>query len=172
MKTNPTHSGSPIPSRSEAPHDLQRLRWSARIVVVAFLALGLASARDTGPDASLSPSAVVRLQVEALGQGRIDTAFRFASPANRIATGPLARFAEIVRAPEYEPMLSYAAAHFESIGIIGSRAAVVATVLSPEGDRHAYLFELTRESAGELAGCWLTDSVVHIASDAPERIAI
>ena len=63
-------------------------------------------AQPVGPDPSpdLSPEDVVRIQVEALQRNDepspdagIEAAFRFASPSNRRATGPLGRFSEMVR---------------------------------------------------------------------------
>ena len=57
------------------------------------------------PDPSLSPEEVVRIQLSALCNRRelngIVECFRFASPKNRAATGPIERFASMVTSPPY-----------------------------------------------------------------------
>jgi hypothetical protein len=53
---------------------------------------------------------VVQAQLEALRQGDAPGVFRFASPSNRAATGPPGRFAAMLAAPPYRPLLAHEAA--------------------------------------------------------------
>jgi hypothetical protein len=66
------------------------------------------------PSPNLSPVEVVRIQVEALEKNDvphpnrgIEIAFRFASPENKRATGPLERFIQMVSSPAYRPLLNH-----------------------------------------------------------------
>lgn len=49
-------------------------------------------------------------QLAALRDGDVARVFRFASPANRRAVGPVARFAELLGSPTYSPLLRHQAA--------------------------------------------------------------
>ena len=51
------------------------------------------------PSPSLSPLEVVTAQAYALHCGRVDVCFRFASPLNKLMTGPLERFLRLFEAP-------------------------------------------------------------------------
>ena len=118
------------------------------------------------PSPDLSPAEVVRIQVEALkrnddptpGAG-IATAFRFASPGNRAATGPLPRFDRMVRAG-YADLLGFARAEYGELTVTGDRAVAAVTLVQRDGRRVTYGFALSRQTAGAYAGCWMTDAVV------------
>ncbi|HEX9950474.1 MAG TPA: DUF4864 domain-containing protein [Rubricoccaceae bacterium] len=123
-----------------------------------------APAPEPSPD--LSPAEVVRIQVEALkrndeptpGAG-IATAFRFASPGNRLATGPLPRFDRMVR-EGYPDLLGFARAEHGEPRITGDRAVVPVTLVQRDGRRVTFGFALSRQTNGAYAGCWMTDAVV------------
>ena len=69
------------------------------------------------PDASLSPVDVVTCQMRALQAGDVRTAFNFASPANKLSTGPWQRFEMMVRqTPAYSPLV--ACTSFEVVGAL------------------------------------------------------
>ena len=76
----------------------------------------------TGPRPELTPQDVVRLVIEALQHNSetpydegIRVTFNFASPTNRHATGPLQRFIEMVKSPQYRPMLGHHRAEYGDI---------------------------------------------------------
>ena len=118
-----------------------------------------------GPSPELSPEAVVRIQAEALQRNDepapdagIATAFRFASPSNRRATGPLPRFARMIRGG-YPAMLGFERAEYEPARVVGDRAVQTVTLVQSDGRRVTYAFALSRQSGGAYAGCWMTDGV-------------
>ncbi len=147
-----------------------------RKLLLATALLACAGGASSQPDASLSPSDVVRLQLEALaregGSEGIAVAFRFASPANKQVTGPLERFIDIVRAPAYRPMLGHVEASLGPVHVDGSYAAQAVEIVARDGSRHAYLFELSRQQGGRFEGCWMTDSVVRLRSEPEPGTAI
>lgn len=127
---------------------------------------------DPGPSPEWTPAEVVRLQVEALQRNDhphedagIETAFEFASPGNRAATGPLPRFARMVHGPVYRDMLDFERAEYGRVRVEGDRAAQEVTLVRPDGRRVTFLFGLSRQPDGDCAGCWMTDAVVR--RDAP-----
>src|SRR5437667_11630954 len=81
------------------------------------------------PSPELSPEQVIKIQIKALKNNNsfdrdngIEAAFVFASPENKTYTGPIERFARMVRNPLYIPMLNYKSALYEPIKILGNRA--------------------------------------------------
>ena len=140
-----------------------RLAWSFALLAAAGPAFA------DGPDASLDAVAAVRAQLEALAANDVPTpgagiarTWDFASPANRRATGPLARFRTLFESPAYEPMLDHVAARISDARQQGDAALVGVVLRAPSGVEYGYLFQLSRQGLAECDGCWLTDSVVPI----------
>ncbi len=142
--------------------------FAALTLFAGALVAGLlfAGAPDPDPSPDLSPEAVVKLQVEALqangeDNAGIATAFRFASPGNRAATGPLARFTQMVRSG-YADMLGFERAVYGRMVFEGNEAAQRVTLIQADGRRSAYVLALSKQTGGAYDGCWMTDAVVPV----------
>jgi len=119
------------------------------------------------PSPNLSPAEVIRIQIEALGHNNvphenagIEVAFRFASPANKSATGPLDRFIRLVSNPIYRPMLNHQEAQYGEIQVEGNEALQPVILTAKNGERAGYLFVLSKQEGGPYDACWMTDSVI------------
>ncbi len=152
---------------------------AAAALVAALLAVGCAHEMRRFPDPEHGPATVVRLQVEALARhdepqpgAGIAVAFRFASPANKSATGPLERFELIVRSPAYRPMLGHVAARYGPVFVRGDAAVQHVVITASDGSLLLYQFTLTRQLGGEFDGCWMTDSVVLEDAELGEGVEI
>ncbi len=143
----------------------RRIAAAVWIVVLA----GCASAparRVEGPVPSprYSPEEVVRIQVDALRNNDdddrgIEIVFRFASPANRSATGPLPRFAAMIRGPVYHPMLNHLSAVYDDMQVAGDLAMQQVAIASRDERVFVYAFILRRQKEGPYTGCWMTEGV-------------
>ncbi len=119
------------------------------------------------PSPEYSPKEVVRLLVEALADNDdpyanagIDTVYRFASPANKRITGPLAHFTLMLHGRTYGPMLDHTAAEYSPMRIQGGRARQAIVLTTAGGQRVGYVFELSLQKQPPYEGAWMTDSVV------------
>ncbi len=119
------------------------------------------------PDPEFSPEEVVRIQTEALGNNDqpypdagIKITFRFASPQNKLSTGPLPRFVGIVRSPAYALMINHADAEFGPAYVEGNVAQVPVLITTPDGEQAGYVFRLLRQLEAPYEQCWMTDGVV------------
>ncbi|MEL6445437.1 MAG: DUF4864 domain-containing protein [Bacteroidota bacterium] len=145
------------------------------LLAVFFLAAASDPAdADPQPSPDLSPEDVIRLQVEALQRNDepypdagIAAAFRFASPANKSATGPLERFSAMVKGPVYGAMLGFERAEYGTMRVQGDRAAQRVTLVQADGQRVSYVFGLSKQTSGTYEGCWMTDAVMR--DEAPAR---
>lgn len=154
-----------------------RIRDAWRVVlVVAWLLTGISVSTaqtaddelrlsgDLMPSATLTPEQVVQIQLKALrlndslNRG-IEVAFRFASPDNKLQTGPLPRFISMIQQRPYSLMLAYENAAYDPVEIVEDYARQRVTLIS-SGLIVAYEFYLSRQTRGDCLGCWLTDAVI------------
>jgi hypothetical protein len=119
------------------------------------------------PDPSYGPAEVVDIQVDALAtnddpfeNAGIGTAYNFASPGNRRATGPFDRFVRMVTGPQYTPMVDHVEATPGPVERDGRTAERRVTLTGPDGRTVTYVFGLSEQSSGRFEGCWLTDRVL------------
>ena len=117
------------------------------------------------PEPELKPNDVVSLQLLAMQQNDdsdfgIEVTFRFASPSNKIQTGPLKRFIRLVRNPSYSPLLNHINATFLELNIEEDFAVQDVIITTSNGKRIGYRFRLSIQKGTLYPGCWMTDSVI------------
>ena len=117
------------------------------------------------PSPIYSPEDVVQIQLDALQNNNaaddgIAIVFRFASPRNKRMTGPLRRFAGVIKSPAYRPMLGHQSTLLEAVEIDGREASQRVRLIDQQGNEIIYLFVLTKQSEETCGGCWMTDIVV------------
>ena len=134
----------------------------------------LSAATRPKPSSALTPERVIAIQLDALQHNDtpspdfgIETTFLFASPANRVATGPPDRFASVVKAPAYRPMLNFVRAERGPMQVDGDQARQRVTIFTAAGGRVSYIFLLSRQQGGQFDGCWMTDGVARVNDAAP-----
>lgn len=140
-------------------------RGGVLLACTALLCMACAQAQ-TGPSPELAPGEVVLAQLEALADNDTPTAdagmaqvFAFASPGNRAQTGPLPRFAKMIR-QGYGAMVDNRGARIEDVAIDGNQALVATQVVAADGRVFNYVFILRRGPHAGCDGCWMTDGVV------------
>jgi hypothetical protein len=119
------------------------------------------------PDPSHDPDDVVSILLSALAtnddpheDAGIQTAYNFASPANRRALGPLEEFSRMVRGRRYRPLIDHEEAVAGPVEYDGDEAEQLVTVTGPGGRTITYAFGLSRAPSGQFEGCWVTDRVL------------
>lgn len=92
----------------------------------------------------------------------IRIAFRFASPANKNATGPVERFITLVKNPLYRAMIGFEHAELEKMRYAGNLAQQRVTLHHRNGEQATFVFTLSRQRDGDQRGCWMTDGVLRV----------
>ena len=145
-----------------------RLLLPLFVVAMAVLVPGAHAALEKPrPAPELGPGEVVKIQLEALRgndaqDSGIQLCFRFASPGNKVHTGPVERFGQMIRQEPYALMLSYLDVQYEPIEIAENRARQRVTLIGPT-EAITYVFLLSRQleaAEGGCKGCWMTDAVI------------
>eukprot|EP01120_Amphizonella_sp_Union-15-10_P002797 TRINITY_DN13087_c0_g1_i1.p1 TRINITY_DN13087_c0_g1~~TRINITY_DN13087_c0_g1_i1.p1 ORF type:complete len:133 (-),score=16.77 TRINITY_DN13087_c0_g1_i1:36-434(-) len=118
------------------------------------------------PNPSLRPEEVISIQLDSLQNNDIPTpdagiavCFRFASPSNKLATGPLSRFTQMIHNPLYSCMINFEKAKFEPLATAGYKWKI--TIIK-SGIQHVFAWHLSKQLAGPYKDCWMTDAVMKL----------
>ncbi len=140
----------------------------SRLLAVALL-LATAPAQAAGilnPDPALSPAEVVETQLVALqsndtpeADAGIAQAWAFAHPDNKRVTGPLPRFARMIKGPLYRILLNHRSHEVEEVSRTRDKAVLVVTVTSKIDEVVIYRWQVGKVAEGENEGTWMTTLV-------------
>jgi len=120
-----------------------------------------------GPRPEYKPEQVVQVIMDALQNNDADDSgvavtFNFASPDNKAATGPLARFIPMVKNAVYGPMIRCKDVQYGELVVKDDQAGQLVVVTDADGNKAYYLFRLSKQADGAFKGCWMTDAVVRV----------
>jgi Domain of unknown function (DUF4864) len=146
-------------------------RVEEAIMRTAALALALLMAASAwaadllAPDPDLSPAQVVAIQLDALQANEAETdagiaqTFAFAHPDNKRLTGPLPRFAQMIKGPQYRILLNHQSHEVREVSRTDHEAVFAVTVTTRSGEIVGYRWSVAKVTEGEHAGAWMTIAV-------------
>jgi hypothetical protein len=153
--------------------------------LAAVMSLSLQAAITEMPEAAALPQPatdqrpgdVVRIVVEALAHNDkpyadagIATTFAFASPANKVNTGPLPKFTHMIRTPAYGIMIDHVEHEFSEVVLLGNKAYQMVKIGASSGVEIIFAFRLSQQQGGDFDGMWMTDAVWPVAKgDMPDQ---
>jgi hypothetical protein len=118
------------------------------------------------PDPALSPAEVVKIQLTALQSNDVPEAdagitqtWAFAHPDNKRMTGPLPRFAQMIKGPLYRMLLDHRTHEVEEISRSNDEAVFAVTITSRSGEVVVYQWRVAKNAEGEDEGAWMTTAV-------------
>ena len=118
------------------------------------------------PNTHLQPKDVVEIVLDALANNDtpytdagIETTFNFASPSNKSQTGPLERFAVMVKGPVYGVMVGHKSHELIETVVNNSRAYQLVRLITAGGAAVHFAFRLGLQPDGEFEGMWMTEAV-------------
>jgi len=119
-----------------------------------------------GLSVKLEPGEVVAIIIEALASNDkpypnagVETTYKFASPANRAYTGPLDRFARLVKGPVFGKMVNHRDSTLSEVVRDGDKALRLVRIVDANNQTVYYAFRLGLQKDGDYAGMWLTEAV-------------
>jgi hypothetical protein len=134
--------------------------------LVAPLAMAPSFAAELLPDPARSPAEVIAIQLSALQandtpepDAGIAQTFAFAHPDNRRVTGPLSRFAQMIKGPQYQVLLGHRSHEIREVASTDKEAAFAVIVTSRDGEVVGFRWAVARVADGEHAGAWMTIGV-------------
>lgn len=157
----------------------------AALAMISLLAAPLQAALSSKPGnpeiaqprVDLAPQDVVSIVINALANNDqpfpdagIATTFTFASPANKVNTGPLERFTRMVKSPPYGIMVNHVARDFSEVVEAGNTAYQLVRLTGLDGREVVFAFRLSKQFDGAFEGMWMTDAVWPVSNgDVPEQ---
>jgi Domain of unknown function (DUF4864) len=141
------------------------MRATGLALTLLLMALPSWAADLLTPDPALSPEQVVTIQLSALQANEAGTdagialTWAFAHPDNKRMTGPLSRFAQMIRGPQYRMLLNHRAHDIRSVSRTDDEAVFAVTVTSQAGEVVGYRWSVAKVIGGEHAGAWMTIAV-------------
>ena len=118
------------------------------------------------PEVGLEPQDVVTIVINALANNDepfvdagIATTFAFASPANKVNTGPLDKFTQMVKNDVYGIMVDHVESNFSKVVYDDNNAYQLVQLKGKNGIEIVFAFRLSKQIDGEFDGMWMTDAV-------------
>ena len=128
------------------------------------------------PNPDIKPVDVIKIQLTSLMKNNdpylnagIEQTWEFAHPSNRVFTGPIQRFTQMMYAPSYAVMLNHLKHDILDVKIDNNSAFFFIELTA--GDGKMYGFKWTLEIVtidGPFKNCWMTTSVstpMHLSTD-------
>ena len=136
-------------------------------ILLSFFMLGSTLAEILKPNETIVPKKVVKIQLDGLkkndfsykDQG-IEQTWEFAHPTNKIFTGPLDRFKEMIKGESYKMLLNHKDHKINEI--FSDENKVIFEVIVMDSEKKYYMFKWQVEKylkSGPLQNCWLTTMV-------------
>ena len=143
----------------------QRTISVAFLIFLPFYVWAFYDLDNAYPKPTLKPNEVVRIQLQAMQKNDfadhgIEITFRFASPSNKIQTGPLKRFIKLVKNPSYRHLLNHLSVYFKDLTIKGNSAIQDVIITTTTGQLIGYRFHLSLQKIPKYLDCWMTDAVM------------
>jgi hypothetical protein len=117
------------------------------------------------PDPALLPAEVVAIQLDALQANEAESdagiaqTWAFAHPDNKRMTGPLPRFAQMIKSPQYRMLLNHRSHAITEVSRTDEEAVFAVTVTTRTGEVVGYRWSVAKVVGGEHAGAWMTIAV-------------
>jgi hypothetical protein len=131
------------------------------------------------PSTELQPGEVVQIIIDALGKNDypfpdagIETTFNFASPANKVNTGPLERFVALVKGPVFGKMINHRDSTLSKVIFEGNKALRLVQIVGENNETLYFAFRLGLQQEGDYAGMWLTEAVWPLEAPGDDVLAL
>lgn len=131
------------------------------------------------PSSELQPGDVVQIVIDALANNDypfpdagIETTFNFASPANKVQTGPLRRFAQLLKGPTFGQMINHRDSTLSEVVLDSNKALRLVQIVGANNETFYFAFRLGLQQKGEYVGMWLTEAVWPLESPGGEVLAL
>lgn len=149
------------PTTSKPVHPLV-LALGVSLLAFTMLAMSQLAVRAADGDAALNPFDVVAAQLQALQRNDdpapdagIARTFELAHPMNRAITGPLDRFAAMVKGPTFRPLINHRSHSIVPLERSETEAVFLVTVEGADGEFVEYRWVVAPDGTGR----WLTTMV-------------
>ena len=146
---------------------LKKLHLVFSVFIIFFSNISFSKADLLSPNSSISPSQVVKIQLEGLmnnddlfKDSGIEQTWNFAHPNNKKNTGPLPNFKMMIKGNSYQMLLDHISHTVTELGRSDKWAQFEVVILDKEKIYHKFNWQVEKLTIeGPLMNCWLTTMV-------------
>ena len=146
---------------------LKKLHLVFSVFIIFFSNISFSKADLLSPNSSISPSQVVKIQLEGLmnndtqfKDSGIEQTWNFAHPNNKKNTGPLPNFKMMIKGNSYQMLLNHLSHTITEVGKSDKWAQFEVVILDKDKIYHKFNWQVEKFIMdGPLKGCWLTTVV-------------
>ena len=138
-----------------------------RIILFFFLFVNNLNADLVKPSTKLKPLEVLMIQLDSLKNNDnpykdagIEQTWEFAHPMNKVATGPLEKFKQMIYSDSYKILISHENAKSITLDETPNKYVFKVYILSKDKKKYYYIWQVEKvKQEGKLKGCWMTTVV-------------
>ena len=142
------------------------MRFIIIYITLCLVSLNL-NAELKKPNIIIVPEEVVKIQLSALQNNNmpyedagIEQTWEFAHPINKVATGPLERFKQMIYSDSYKILISHENNKTTIIKEEPNKFIYKVYVLSKDKKKYYYIWQIEKvKLEGKLKNCWMTTRV-------------
>ena len=138
-----------------------------KLIIFFFLLTNVSNADLIKPNADLKPFDVLMIQLNSLKNNNtpykdagIEQTWEFAHPNNKIMTGPLKKFKQMIYSKSYEILIKHEKSEITILNETNDKSVYKVYVLSKDKKKYYYIWQIEKVlKNGNLKNCWMTTSV-------------
>ena len=138
-----------------------------KIIFFFFIFINFSNADLIKPTSNLKPFDVLMIQLNSLKNNNkpykdagIDQTWEFAHPNNRVFTGPLEKFKQMIYSDNYKILISHENNKTIILKEAPNKLVYKVYVLSQDKKKYYYIWQIEKvKKEGRLKDCWMTSGV-------------
>ena len=138
-----------------------------KFIVFFFIFINFSKADLIKPNITLKPLDVLVIQLNSLQNNDypykdagIEQAWEFAHPNNKIMTGPLKKFKQMIYSKNYEILIRHEKSEITILYETNNKSVYKVYILSKDKKKYYYIWQIEKVlKNGNLENCWMTTSV-------------
>ena len=138
-----------------------------KLIVFFFLFTNISNADLVKPNSNLKPFDVLTIQLNSLKNNNnpykdagIEQTWEFAHPTNKMSTGPLERFKQMIYSDSYKKLISHQNNKIIILEESVNKFVYKVYVLSKDKKKYYYIWQIEKVTQeGNLKNCWMTTGV-------------
>tara|TARA_Y100000590_G_scaffold399256_1_gene482292 strand:+ start:234 stop:695 length:462 start_codon:yes stop_codon:yes gene_type:complete len=143
------------------------MKITIKSILIFFIITSISNADLIKPRPTLKPLEVLSIQLNSLKNNNtpytdagIEQAWEFAHPTNKMMTGPLNRFKQMIYSRSYEILLSHENSEIIILEESKNKSIYKVIILSKDKRKYYYIWQVEKVLfEGELKDCWMTTNV-------------
>ena len=138
-----------------------------KIIILFFISTSISNADLIKPNSNLKPFDVLKIQLNSLKNNNIpykdagiEQTWEFAHPNNKVMTGPLEKFKQMIYSESYKILISHQNSEITILKETENISVYKVIILSKDKKKYHYIWQVEKVLLdGSLKNCWMTTSV-------------